>query len=165
MLSQSLDTLLTLAEIAITLAGFSAIVVVFKRSADGLWRQSDADRFHGMMLHALFAVLFCLLPMLVNVVVQDSVATFRLCCVLIGIQIVIHTLGIMRLPTTGRWAKGLISLGLAVGALQFSVFSAWGVQREVEVYQFGIVWHILHAGYLFTALIAIPKLQIDENEG
>ena len=51
------DVLFSLAQIAVAFAGFSAIVVLFGRGASGRWRQSHADRFHGMVLHAMVAVL------------------------------------------------------------------------------------------------------------
>ena len=75
MLSEAQGTLLTLAEVAVALAGFSAIIVVFRRGTNGKWRHRDADLFHGMVIHAICAVLFCLFPNLVNLVVQDAVTT------------------------------------------------------------------------------------------
>ncbi len=49
-----MDTLLTL-------AGFSAVVVSFKKRDANTWLKLDADRFHGMILHAILALL-SLLP-------------------------------------------------------------------------------------------------------
>ena len=42
-------------EISVALAGFSAIVVLFRRGESGTWLPRDADRFHGMILHAAAA--------------------------------------------------------------------------------------------------------------
>jgi len=56
-----MNTLLTLAEVAITMAGFSAVVVSFKKRDTNTWLKLDADRFHGMILHAILALL-SLLP-------------------------------------------------------------------------------------------------------
>ena len=47
------DVLFTVAEIAVALAGFSAVVVLFKRRDSGRWRAADADRFHGMVVHGV----------------------------------------------------------------------------------------------------------------
>jgi len=56
-----LDTLLPLAEVAITMAGFSAVVVILKKCDTNTKLKLDADRFHGMILHAILALL-SLLP-------------------------------------------------------------------------------------------------------
>ena len=166
MLSEAQDTLLTLAEVAIALAGFSAIVLVFRRNADGKWRHRDADQFHGMVIHAICTVLFCLLPALVNLVVQDAVLTLRICCALLGVQMVAHAVGVMRFATSDWLARVLLLFGLLLGLTQFAVFTAWGIHREFEIYVAGIMWHILQAGVLFVLLIWIDKEDIERtNEG
>ncbi len=38
-----MNTLLTLAEVAITMAGFSAVVVIFKKPDTNTWLKLDAD--------------------------------------------------------------------------------------------------------------------------
>lgn len=158
---QSIDTLLSLAEVAITLAGFSAIVVVFKRNQQGRWDVVHADQFHGMVIHAAVAVAFCVLPTALNVFVQDAATTLRIACAVLGVQVCLHSLGVMFFSTTSRLAKGLLSLGLLVGLLQFGVFTDWGAHREFDLYLFGIIWHILQAGLLFVMLIWVPAKDID----
>ncbi len=165
MLSEAQDTLLTLAEVAIALAGFSAIVVVIRRGSDGKWSGRDADQFHGMVIHAICAVVFCMLPMLVNLVVQDAVSALHICCALLGVQIIAHCGAVMRVRTTGSGAFYWLALGLVVGLIQFTVFTAWGEFREFEIYQVGVIWHILQAGVLFVMLVWIPRADIDEGAG
>lgn len=160
--SEAQDTLLTLAEVAIALAGFSAIVVVLRRGNDGKWSRRDADQFHGMVIHSVCAVLFCLLPTLVNLLVQDVVTTLHICCALLGVQIVAHCLAVMGFRTTSRGALGLLMLGLLLGLVQFTAFTDWGMQREFEIYQVGVMWHILQAGLLFVLLIWIPPKDIEQ---
>ena len=146
MLGEAQNTLLTLAEVAIALADFSAIIVVFRRGADGKWRHRDADQFHGMVIHAICAVVFCLLPAIVNLVVQDAVLALHICCALLGTQMVAHAVGVMRFATSDWLARTLLLFGLVLGLTQFAVFTDWGVHREFEVYTVGIMWHILQAG-------------------
>lgn len=153
----SLDTLLTTAEIAIALAGFSAIVMVMRRDKAGQWAARDVDRFHGMVVHAVFAVAFCFLPRVIDVVVQDMVTSLHIACGLLGVQIIAHCVGVMLMPTTDRMGYVSLLFGIVVGLLQFTAFTDWGVQREMEIYLLGIIWHILQAGMLFVLLIWVPK--------
>ena len=151
----SAEPLLGLAEIAIALAGFSAIVVVLKRGQSGSWKAADADRFHGMVVHAVCAVLFCLLPNLIDIVVQDAVTTLHICAALLGVQIILHAANVMRMPTTSNGARGALAFGIVIGFTQFAAFSDWGVNRELQFYVLGIIWHIIQAGVLFIMLVWI----------
>ena len=115
-----------------------------------------------MVIHSVCAVLFCLLPTLVNLLVQDVVTTLHICCALLGVQIVAHCLAVMGFRTTSRGALGLLMLGLLLGLVQFTAFTDWGMQREFEIYQVGVMWHILQAGLLFVLLIWIPPKDIEQ---
>lgn len=52
------DLLFGLAELSVGLAGFSAIVVLFRRRETGKWRVGDAERFRGIVLHAISAFVY-----------------------------------------------------------------------------------------------------------
>jgi hypothetical protein len=57
------ENLAVLAEIAVGLAGFSSIVVVFRRGSDsGSWKPEDVARFRIMIEASLVAALFAILP-------------------------------------------------------------------------------------------------------
>ena len=45
------ELLFTVAEISVALAGFSAVVVLFKRRDSGKWRAADANRFKKSHIH------------------------------------------------------------------------------------------------------------------
>ncbi len=156
-MGQTQDTLLSLAEISVALAGFAAIIVVLKRGNSGKWNAASADQFHGMVIHAVCAVIFCLLPMLVDVVVQDVVTTLHICAGLLGAQIIFHCLGVMLMSTTKIDGRILLTIGMFIGAAQFLVFTDWGSQREFVIYTAGIIWHIFQAGFLFVMLVWIPR--------
>ncbi len=160
MLTDAFDTLLALAEVAVALAGFSAIVVVLKRGSEGKWQTRHADQFHGMVIHAIFAVVFCLLPNFLNFVIQDVVTTLHVACAVLGVQIIAHAVGVMTFETTSAASKMTLGFGLLVGLAQFTVFTTWGVMRELDIYSLGIMWHILQAGVLFVMLVWIPKSDI-----
>ncbi len=162
-MTEQQDTLLALAEVAVALAGFSAIVVVLKRRESGRWGAGDADRFHGMVIHSICAVVFCLLPSVIDVIVQDPVSTLHITAGVLGAQIIGHCLMVMALATSGgAFARAMLSLGLLVGCLMFAVFSDWGAHREFAIYTVGIIWHILQAGVLFVMLVWIPSDSVED---
>ena len=162
-MEQAQDTLFALAEVAVALAGFSAIVVVLKRGAEGRWSAADADRFHGMVVHAIFAVVFCLLPSLLNTVVQDVVTTFHIAVALLAVQILLHSVAVMFFAATSTVSKLALSLGVLIGLFLWTAFTDWGVQREFEIYLVGVMWHILQAGLLFVLLVWIPRDEIEDT--
>lgn len=155
------DTLLSYAEVAIALAGFSAIVVVLKRGVSGRWLPSDADRFHGMVIHSVFAVVFCLLPTMINVIVQDPVTAIHIAAAILGVQMIGHAGAVIFFATTNWPARASLGVGLLLGLLQFTAFTDWGVHREFEVFQVGIIWHIVQAGFLFVMLVWVPREEIE----
>ena len=161
MLGESSDNLLALAELAIALAGFSAIIVVLRNNESEKWAPRDVDYFHGMITHSAFATFFCLLPALVNLVVQDTVLTLKVCCALIGLQIVSQAVLVLRLPSSGKLATGAMIFGLLLGLSQLLIFTAWGENHEINFYQGAIIWHILQAGLLFVMLVWIPHSDRD----
>ena len=110
------NTLLSLAEVAIALAGFSAIVVVLKRSVEGKWSAAHADQFNGMVIHAVFAVVFCLLPMLFNIVVQDISTTLHILCAVMGVQVVLHSVAVMFFSTTAIGARISLGFGMLIAS-------------------------------------------------
>ena len=59
---ESSDLFLTLGEIAVTLAGFASIVVVFNRRESGTWERADVSRLRGMLATSLYAAFFSVLP-------------------------------------------------------------------------------------------------------
>ena len=66
----------------------------------------------------------------------------------------------MRMRTTGPLAKVSLGFGLAIGILMFTAFTDWGVNRELEFYILGVIWHIIQAGILFVTLIWVKQEDI-----
>ena len=52
------ETLISLAEVAIAIAGFASIVLVVKSTSSQKWLKQDTDFFTGMALHAMFEFSF-----------------------------------------------------------------------------------------------------------
>ncbi len=155
------NTLLTFAEIAIALAGFSAIVVLFKRRETGTWLPEHADRFIGMVVHAMAAAFFCVLPVVVAAFASGTV-TWSICSASLGVQVIVHVIAVLRLSSTGRLGRvGVVLGGSAVVLVQLLNVFGIGFSREFGPYLVGVLWHLLHAGGLFVALVWVPAESID----
>ena len=157
-----LDTLFGLAEIAVGMAGFSAIVVLFKRRDSGKWLPRDADRFNGMLIHAMAAALFCLLPAFVKALVEDPSTIWTIASALIGVQISLQAAVVMRLRSTGGVARTVVVAGALV-AVAFQVLNVadWGITRGFAPYLIGVLWHLLQAGTLFVMLIWVRAEDVE----
>ncbi len=143
------DTLIGLAEIAIALAGFSAIVVMLRRGADSRWSALDAARFHGMVLHSCGAFAFALLPTLMNAVIQNAEMTLHIAAGLLGTLTLSHAAFVLWTVRTNWIERVLLAGGFSVGLLQWVVFTDRGFGREHEIYLVGVAWHTLQAAILF----------------
>lgn len=158
-----LDTLFALGEVAIGMAGFSAIVVLFKRRESGRWRAQDADRFNGMLLHAMAAAFFCVLPAFLSALIGAPATLWAVASALLGAQIVLHTGIVLRLPSTRNPTRVAVGLG-GLTALGFQLVNVAGVgiPRGFAPYLIGVLWHLLHAGVLFVMLIWVRAEDVEE---
>ena len=150
-----------LAEVAIALAGFAAIVVVLKGRGEGKWALTDADQFHGMIVHAVVAVLFCLLPRWIYTVISDQTLATVVACVLLGCWTIVHSIGVMVRIVAGLWQRLAMALGLLVGAAQFAAVMAEPLMPPVLLYESGVVWHIAQASLLFLMLVWVRSEAIE----
>jgi hypothetical protein len=158
------DTLIGLAEIAIALAGFSAIVVMLRRGADGRWSALDAARFQGMVLHSCGAFAFALLPTLMNAVIQNAEMTLHIAAGLLGTLTLCHAAFVLWTVHTNWIERVLLAGGFSVGLLQWVVFTDRGFEREHEIYLVGVAWHTLQAAILFLGLVWIPSDSIRDGD-
>ena len=154
------ETLLTLAEIAIAIAGFSAIVVAFKQRVSGEWLPDDADRFHGMLSHAMFAAFFCLFPSFISVFTADQSLIWSIASSGLGVQLLANSIIIFRLPSSGWFVR--LSLLLTLGAFALQVLNVTAVyfSHEFRPYLGGVLLHVFQAGTLFVSLVWIPSSDI-----
>jgi len=148
------ETLFSLTEVAVALAGFAAIVVSVRRREKGDWTESDGDFFAGMILHSVFAAVFGLFPTLLHAFTLDLTLSIEIAAPLLGIQIVCHSFAIMFWSTTPGWARIPLAVGTLLGLSQFLVFSDAPPARAFAFYTAGIIWHLFQAGMLFVLLTA-----------
>ncbi len=156
------EVLFSLAQVAVALAGFSAIVVLFGRGESGRWRRAQADRFHGMVVHAMVAVLFCLLPLLIGVFTTDRTMIWNLSSALLGVEIVGHVSAVLFMSSTvGVRVRSFIAIGYLFGAVQFMNVAGIEFDHEFRAYLAGVVWHVIMSGLLFLMLIWVPDADVD----
>ena len=144
------------AQVAVTVAGFAAIIVVFKQRSDGKWLAAHADRFQGMLVHAFAAVFFCFVPDILYAFTQNLGRIWSISSLLLAAQILAHITLIARLPSSNRYTRLSLGLPLLVaGLLVFNVFGGDG-PAGYPIYMVGILWHLFQASFLFLLLAMIP---------
>ncbi len=146
------EVLFSLMEIAIALAGFSAIVVSVRHRIQRAWTASDSDFFSGMIVHSICAALFSLLPTLLHSFTLDLTTSIQIAAPIMGVQILAHSIYIIRLPTTPTFTRIPLGVGTLVGASQFLVLGDVLPERSFAIYVAGVCWHLFHAGMLFVLL-------------
>ena len=156
--------LLSLAQVAVTLAGFSAIVVLFGRGDSGRWRRAQADRFHGMVVHAMVAVLFCLLPLLAGVFSTDRALIWNVVSAVLGIEIVLHVTAVLFLASSADTRIRMsVGVGYLVAVVLFMNVAGVMFNHEFRAYLIGVLWHVIMSGLLFVMLIWVPRAEVDSD--
>jgi hypothetical protein len=162
-LPEQTSVLLSLAQLGVAFAGFAAIVVLFGRSDGGRWKGSHrVDRFHGMIVHALVAVFFCVLPLVIDAFTTHADMIWRIASALLGVEIVAHVSGVLLMPSTRFLpARAVVAIGYPVAAVLFMNAAGYGFERPFEAYLVGVVWHVVQSGVLFLMLIWVSRADID----
>ncbi len=156
------DTLVSLAEISVTLLGFAAIASVFhSRGAQG-WRP-DA-RFWGMVSMGLGTLAFALLPLPFLAAEVNPGVTWRLCSVVLAAAIgAIFAWGFLTArrglasgaPVNRPTFSFLMVSFAAVAGLELA--NAAGLLHGPSFWPYlaGILWFQLVTGYVFVRLLFI----------
>jgi len=158
-----LDTLFNVAEIAVAIAGFAAIVVIFRRRDEGTWEAYDGDRFNGMIMHALVALAFCFLPSVLAVFVDEPATLWAIASGLLSLWTLGHVIGVLRFATTGRAGRIGLTLGLAVAVVLALNALGVGFHRAFAPYLLGVLWHVFQAAILFAMLTWVRADQMDRG--
>ena len=163
MIQDDAEVLGWLAQVAVALAGFSAVVVLFKRDDRGRWLKVHRDRFHGMVVHATAAVLFCVLPTLVSVFSVDRTMIWNVSSALLGIEIAVHTTGVILMSTTSLLARLVVGVGYVFALLQVLNVAGIAFDHEARPYVGGVVWHVIQSAGLFVGLIWVPASEFEDG--
>jgi len=155
-----MDTLNTMAEVAIAFAGFSAVVVIFRRRGDGAWAPADASRFNGMMVHSMHAAGFAFVPQILQHFLPGEAMIWAVSSLLLGVATLLHAFVATRLElgVSRRHAAVVFSMGIIVFALQMANLFSWLGPPGPGLFLVGVFWHTLQAGRLFFRLVSVqPK--------
>jgi len=150
-----IDTLLALAQLAVAIAGFSAIVEVLGRRGGGAWQREDVNAFNGMLLHASFALLCCLAPVALLEMGAREEVLWRWAAGLLGGFMALHSL-LIALFWVGRGRPlqrvGLLALPLPIGVVLVASGLGWASVAPPGAFVAGICVQILQATTLFFGL-------------
>ena len=145
-------TLLGIAQIAVSIAGFAAIVeVVGKR--ESRW---ERDEFNGMVFHALVALVFSLTPIALDELGLDSQRAWRVLCGLLGALMALHVVSVLAFFLRPRALGAAAWLLLLPGAFGLALVAAafgWTGLRPSGLYLVGLCLQLVQAAVLFFRLV------------
>jgi hypothetical protein len=145
-------TLLGIAQIAVSIAGFAAIVeVVGKR--ESRW---DRDEFNGMVFHALIALVFSLTPIALEELAIASPGAWRVLCGVLGALMALHTFALIAFVGRDRARGPAIWLLLIPGGLGLALVATavgWTGLRASGAYLVGLCVQLVQATILFFRLV------------
>jgi hypothetical protein len=147
--------LFTLAEVAITLAGFSGLVAAF-RSQDH-WEPTDKARLLNILVLCFVVVLCAMLPTFTSTYFQEPKTPWRLSCLLYGLVQLAIIVRFLSAIARGVWnpASPWVSIpfaviGLGIGLL--ATFAGFGIGPSATPSLLGLVliWGLVAAGFQFV---------------
>ena len=158
------EQLSLLAELSVGLAGFSSIIVVFRRGAGGRsWRPEDVFRLQIMLSYSLLGALFSIAPPGLiglgipdNIVISSASLLLALC---LGTNSILGRRRFRTLPADAlsRTLASALSFGgfffmLVAGLNAFSLLPSPGLGPYVAA----VTWLLVAAGIMFYRLVTAP---------
>ena len=158
------DALAALAQIAVALAGFSSIIVVFRRgAATENWRPEDIWRFRALLEAGLSAGLLAIVPSLIASFEVDPAELWprlSLVCAIYTSAYMFRTIRQMRrLPKGSLFlplAATLYTLAGATIVVQVVSGFGWLAPHSPGPYLLGVAWYTAFAGVAFYRLSMAP---------
>jgi hypothetical protein len=154
----------TLAELGVALAGFTALIAVFRGGSIGSWHPRARVALWYIVCHGLGAVFFALLPSLLTVVGPPpwagalvTLALFHLAAFgfLLRRHFALLSEGISTPNTWYYWLNGVVAVVnvviLGLGAL------GWLSAPARAIYEFGVTSCVLLAGFALVGVLRLPE--------
>lgn len=166
------SVLYTLAEVAVSLAGFSGLVIVFRLRGTEAWTPTELRIFWLLIGDSFLVVIFALLPIPLALANWSPEAIWGLCNAMLGSCFILVDLLVLQGERQDRAARQLVTVpvitpllyvmsivGFVMGlALWLSVWD-FIVQRGQAVYVLGLILMIAFAAMEFLFFIGLMVRQ------
>jgi hypothetical protein len=159
------DILLSLAELAVAITGFAAIVIVFRRRESGHWERLGANSFNGMLFHSMTALSFCLLAVVLEALRLPAAMTLRVASGLLGLVLLVHAPIVAFVLGKGRGYAGralLVAGELLVAGVLLAVAAGALPQLAGGLFVAALCLQILQAAGLFFALGFVRRDEMED---
>ncbi len=169
---QEIDILLTMAEVAIALAGFAGVVTAFQRRGAGGSPPGTLTRFRSMVENSLGAFAFSLVPLPFLLSGASESTTWGACSLLLALFIILrHAFSFHRSggPAASGGDPRLVYFYYAGSAVAIAVLlvNAGGFlfNRSFAGYFIGLLWVSLHAAMNFFRLTYVGLTSRNDAPG
>jgi hypothetical protein len=159
------EALSTAAQIAVALAGFAGVVVVFRRESVHDWSPIDKFRLRLLLANSILPLALCVIGLLLLTIKPTPVGIWRWCsgfAVVIVLPFAVTTSGSFRRLDSRQLQRALATgfsfqlftiLGTGAMALQFFNIA---IINAFWAFFTGIVVHLLAAMFQFARIILLP---------
>jgi hypothetical protein len=170
MLLENSDVLQTLAEVSITLAGFSGLILVFQQGDTAVWGARDKNSIQHLLITSFGAFFASLLPLVSMELFDDANTLWRVYNPLVAT--VLHGLGpTMAIVATSKqefsipklWAIVLIPVSYLILVLSWLTALGFLSSFAATIYLFGIAWLLVVSMSLFVSMIFDKAQQARSN--
>ena len=152
--------LLSVAALALSFAGFSGVIIAFRRRASD-WAPQETAGMQFVLQHVFAACFFRLLPFPCFFYLGSAKLVWSICsallCVFLFVILVLHINKILALRLRGtppRMEKGLLYIVLPLTTF-FSILQAYNFSygQSLNHYSAGLVWLLTAAGIQFFVFL------------
>ena len=148
------DVLLTLAQIAITLIGFSGIVVIFGKRSEAQWTPEESLQLYALIAPSFIVLVGAFIPILISTVIENPSLIWRISNGITGFIMSLNFAYFMSNPNRAKMTIGhKISAFLGIFVLLSYFLAALAVLPwYVFIYIFGLIWSVFIGIHNFVLL-------------
>lgn len=165
------------AEVAITLAGFSGVVVAFRLRGVQSWSRTELRVLWFLLTDSFLVLIFALIPIPMSLAGWSDGLIWGVCNALLGTYLIIGDVLAIRGELRDRAMRRLLTVpvitrilyGMAVGALAIGIalwLSVWdfAVPRGQAIYVLGLITLLAFGAVEFLFFIALVSQPASQNE-